>query len=547
MAGGGRADTERSDRPPLQERGYGQAIASGVVVGGLTTTLGRLAALAVTPLLVVVLGLPLYGFWSIAMVLVGSQSLIDLGLGTVVVRYAAEAAGRRDARALGRLLKLGLAGYAAVSALFAAALVPLAHLLPRWLGVPVAHRSTATLLVYGAAVLFALSNGLVVLTAALQGLQRLDVVGWATLAGQVAYAGAVALTWSRGWGVWGLLGAQGLLFVVPLGWLGRVMAGQLRRWPAAQEPAGDARDGAGATLPSLRTMVSFGGRAQVVAGVDAAVAQLPRLVAATLLGSAAAGQLDLVLRLPTAVMGTPAQALLQPLLPAFARLRSTPEATLALLARGLRGLAAVLVPLSAAVAIAGPALLVRWVGAPGRGLDVPLRLAALGALGYGVAGLANSAALGTGRASLAVRWRLILLGLSILAFPAMAWRWGLGGLAAAFALTSCTVAALAVAQMIRSLGAPAWPTARAALAPGLRALAVAVTTAGLFALAGISPGAWWALPLGTGTLAYVAVAVPLGLVRREEVALVSKLVHLHRRPGRSGRRSPEGERCASAI
>lgn len=524
--GSGRRATHPGPPPvPLVEGPYRRAMASGMVVGGVTSGLSRLVALAVTPLLVVVLGLSLYGFWAIAMVLVGSQSLIDLGLGTALVRYSAEVAAHRDRQSLRRLVRLGLVGYAIVSAVFAAAVLPLAHLLPQWLGVPPASRPAATLLVYGVTVLFALSNALVVFTGALQGLQRLDVVGWATLAGQCAYAGGVALTWARGWGIWGLLAAQCLLYAVPLCWLSRLLATQLRGWSPIPEPG--AEEG-----PSLPTLLSFGGRAQIVAGVDAALAQLPRLVAAALLGSAAAGRVDLALRIPTAVMGAPSQALLQPLLPAFTRLRRSPGSALALLARALRLLAAVLGPLTLALAAAGPTLVVWWVGNPGMGLASPLRWAAVGTLGYGFAGLANSAALGSGRAALAVRWRFLLLGISLVSYPTMAWAWGLSGLIAAFALTSCGVAGLALTQLIRRLGKGARPTARAALAPVAWALALAAVVAGLSFLPRVSPWEWWVLPIGAGTLTYILVALPLGVVKSDEAVLMGNLLHGRRpRPG----------------
>lgn len=510
---------EGGDHPG--ERPYGRAMASGMVIGGITGGLSRLAALAATPLLVAVLGLSVYGFWSIAMVLVGSQSLIDLGLGTALVRYGAEAAHHRDARGLGRLMRLGLLGYAAVSAIFAAAVVPLAHRLPQWLGVVPAHRADAALLVYGSVVLFAVSNALVVVVACLQGLQRLDAVGWATLGGQCAYVGGVVLTWWQGWGVWGLLGAQLALYAVPLGWLSRLLAGLLGRWGALA-------DAGTAPRPGLRALVAFGGRAQVVAAVDAAVAQLPRLVAAALLGSAAAGRVDLALRVPASVMGIPAQALLQPLLPGFARLRGCADAALALLARSLRWVASVLTPVAAALAVAGPDLVVRWLGDAGRGLGAPLRWAALGTLGYGLAGLANSAALGTGRATLAARWRLVLLALSLASYPTMAWRWGLAGLAAAFALSSCGVAALSLAQLARRLGSGATAPLRAGLASPLKALAVAGAASGLAALVPVPAGPRWAVPLAAGALAYAAAALPLGVLRPDEVRLLKEMFRKRR-------------------
>jgi O-antigen/teichoic acid export membrane protein len=115
------------------------------------------SALAVTPILVLGLGDRAFGFWSLAVAIVGYLSLLDLGLSAAVTRFVSRASAREDAGELERAAGTALGLFLGAAGAIAAALALGVALTPRFVPDPAeALMFQKTLAVMGAAAVLAL-------------------------------------------------------------------------------------------------------------------------------------------------------------------------------------------------------------------------------------------------------------------------------------------------------------------------------------------------------------------------------------------------------
>jgi O-antigen/teichoic acid export membrane protein len=399
---------------------------AGAISGGLAMIVMRLSGLVAVPLLLGLLGLKLYGIWAIASTLMGGQVLLDLGASAVGARFLAEAERDDDGPAARRVLSVIGLWYLGTGLAVGGAIAAAAGPIALAVGATGSKLPPARTLLAGAGFLFAVSNVAVALTSALQGLQRLMVVGAAAAAGQVVYvvwlAAAVALNAPITAVIWATLS----LYVTQIAIL---VPGTLRHMPRGPGHKGG---------PTLRQMVRFGGTLQVGTSADFVAAQLPKVAAGLLLGPVPAAGADLAMRIPTMAAGF-ATPLLPPLLPAVARLNSDPQPSsrrqlIDLYELSSRYLSILLALAFTVVMLAGPAFLRLWIGSSARGLTSPTRLFAAALLALSLGGVASTWALGTGRPSVIVGSKLSILGVAIPGAVLLAPALGLSGVAIAFAV-----------------------------------------------------------------------------------------------------------------
>ena len=183
------------------------------------------SGLIVTPITLHALENEAFGIWAFIGSITIYLSVLDLGVGPSIIRFAAEARGRQSPEDTNEIASNGLVLYALIGLATIPIGVGLAWLVPELITTPDdlvwPARIATLLLVLSIAVRFPLGlfNNLLVAQ------QRFDVLNLANFVGTVLYAAAVAVFLPRGGGLILLgaltLGVTLLRLGLPLVWLGR--------------------------------------------------------------------------------------------------------------------------------------------------------------------------------------------------------------------------------------------------------------------------------------------------------------------------------------
>jgi O-antigen/teichoic acid export membrane protein len=157
---------------------------------GLAQILPLLTQLALTPYFIHVLGLDGFGLWSLVLVLVGTLTALDGGIGASLARFFAVHSARQDPEEAGRLLLGAMAVFLLLGFVLSGLAISLAPLVAGWLDLAPALRPQAihALKWLGLLVLLALLNGAFV--ALLQANHRFGRLTVSTAAAQLAYVAA---------------------------------------------------------------------------------------------------------------------------------------------------------------------------------------------------------------------------------------------------------------------------------------------------------------------------------------------------------------------
>jgi O-antigen/teichoic acid export membrane protein len=127
----------------------------GVVTSTAATVVTALAGFVLVPIVLRYVTREEYGLWAAVGQAIGYLALLDLGVGSAVVRRTAVLRGAGDARAASRLLSTSVAMYCGLGAIFLVAGLGLAPAIPRILAIPASQTSLAvtlfiSMVVYGA-------------------------------------------------------------------------------------------------------------------------------------------------------------------------------------------------------------------------------------------------------------------------------------------------------------------------------------------------------------------------------------------------------------
>jgi O-antigen/teichoic acid export membrane protein len=467
-----------------ERRASGGRLLSGMLWNAAGRGLPLLLALALTPVLVQQMGLERWGFFTLALALVGVFGVFDLGVGAALTRALAERIGRGAEADASDLAGAAVTALVLLSAAIAAAAFAAApFLVERVLNTPPALQAEAV----AALRVLCLAAPLVVVNAALWGIlaayQRFRAANLVTIpVAAMYYLGPVLvlLAWQSLVGVMLALVACRLANTACYLWLARRDLPALGpRWPR---------------VALVGPLVRMGGWMSASGILTQALLYADRfLIGAVLTLSAVAfyaTPLDLVMRmwiLPVAV----AQALLPAMASAYA---THAAATVGLLRRGLLLVLATALPACLLLVAAGPELLRLWLGAEfaaggGRVLQI---------LGVGIffscAAFVPGALLDAiGRPDVNAKWQLLQAAV-YLPLSALGLLWlGLEGAAAAWA-TRCAADAMGRLWLAARHYRPASEAARAVAPPLL---------AGGIGLAALLP---FAAPPALGGIALLALA-----------------------------------------
>lgn len=395
---------------------------AAVLSGASAAFITRLVGILTLPLTLHLLGLSLFGLWSIVSVITNSQFLVDFGMASVTAKFVAQAEAAGDRRAIVRSLAVSTGFYVLLSVAVAAVLLPLVGNVTTWFHLSSGSAADARLLWVGGVVLFAISNLPIALSAALLGLHRWTAANAGIVASQVPMAITLIIADRKGWGAAGVLAAMTCMYTVQALWMAVAF---VRYLPKANPGATHHRIG-------YRTFLGFGSRVQLTTMADFFALQAPRVITGVVAGSAAAARLDLALRLPLAAAAF-LLPLLPPLIPAAARLAAQrPQASMAgLFDRANRYMLGAAGLIFALVVFVGPDALVVWLGAPARGLDWAVRLLAVALFLYTVPGILISMATGVGRLRVVLQYKAVVVAVGAALLVPLIDEWGVIGAAAA--------------------------------------------------------------------------------------------------------------------
>jgi O-antigen/teichoic acid export membrane protein len=312
------------------------------------------SGLVVTPVVIHAIGKTEFGVWTFIGAITIYLSLLDFGVGPSIVRFGAEARGRRAARDLDEIASTGLAIYAVIGALTIPVGLVLAWLVP-WLShapddLVWAARVATFLVVLSLAARFPLGlfNNLLVAQ------QRWDLQNLANFLSTVAYAVLVVVLVPRFGGLV-LLGALTLATTVfrlslPLLWLKRELPG-LHVSRAAVSRA------------RLRTLLTFSSSNFLVHVTQKIVFSADVIVVGIVLGVAPAGSYGVAAKLFALVFGI-GTAVTSLMFPAFAELEGAGAMARqrSLLLSGLRIGTALMLLLALPLLFIPDLLIDAWIG-----------------------------------------------------------------------------------------------------------------------------------------------------------------------------------------
>jgi O-antigen/teichoic acid export membrane protein len=196
---------------------------------GKAVTLG--VGLFLTPFIVHQLGDVRYGLWALVVSVVGYGSLLDLGIGSAVVKYVAEHRARGQAEEAHHLIGTALHLYAILALAAVGLSLLVAPIFTQVFQVPPEQRETARWLVVLVGIGVGVSIPAATPNAVLRGLQRYDLVNLLSIVGNLLSAAATVVVLLRGGGVLGMVAvsiAVTLVMLVPGVWLVRRVAPELR-------------------------------------------------------------------------------------------------------------------------------------------------------------------------------------------------------------------------------------------------------------------------------------------------------------------------------
>lgn len=447
-----------------------------------------LTRLALPPFILGYLTLEQYGLWTICWIVIGYLGMGAFGVTNVYQRMVPRFLEDDDVAAINRLISTGVLVMTGLSIL---ALGVLWLALPPIIGlfqVPPALAGDARLLLFGTALVFCLDLTLGALVHVMFGLQRIVEQNRIWVITFLIEGVAIVGLLLAGWGLWGLLAAFALRYVL----------GTLLQWRAVRRALPGFRlsprlwDRA-----SLRLLWRFGSVMQLGGILSLISYSIEKTLAAALLGVRAAAVLDLAQKFPV-MASQVVSSMNQVFLPAMSQfVHRRDEASLARLylqgTRALNGLAGV--GLAFLAAFADPVLRL-WLGAsaPEAGGTV-LALFALAYQLHILTGAASAWHRAGERPERELAYpvsQLLLVAVLTAACWALGWR-TVSGLSLAVALAMALSALAYLAWTHRLVGIPVDRFARQVMIPGIAPYGLAF---GLALLGPAAPGAdatRWAL------------------------------------------------------
>ncbi|MFL6134150.1 MAG: lipopolysaccharide biosynthesis protein, partial [Nocardioidaceae bacterium] len=158
-----------------------------------------------TPFILHSVGETSFGIWVLANVLVSYGALLDLGMGSAIVKYVADARARGDADEAHELLATATRAYAGLALVAVAAGPLLSTVAGKAIAVDQAAEPTARAVLLLVTLTFAINLAATPVTATLRGLQRYDITNALTVVSALTTAILTVLVLQAGAGLVGMV------------------------------------------------------------------------------------------------------------------------------------------------------------------------------------------------------------------------------------------------------------------------------------------------------------------------------------------------------
>lgn len=393
--------------------------------------LWRIASrLVLTPLIIAKLGWAGYGAWTLVFSLSAYVQMTNASFGLAYTKFTAECVRHRRYDELTHIIGSGMTAVGSIAVLGLGAAWAFGEPILRWLEVPPALvGDTAIALVIVLAVLV-LRMTVGCTLEILGGLQRLDLTQRLNAVSVlVEFVVTVPLLWWAPAPYGGLVGlaighATGQV-VINFAAYSMVRA----RLPEVRiTPLAISREG-------LRKVVGVGGRFQLLWAVNTLVMQGVKFLIAKLVGVEAVAVYDLADKL-MALGKTASEAVIAPLMPAFASLRAGGERAKEriLFLKGSKADALMGGASFAFLALLAPAIMLLWTGAPGPQIEQAawtLRVLAVGEASLLLTSVVSSSLRAQGRVKLEFTWAMLTTGIMVVLLFPLAPLYGYEGMIAA--------------------------------------------------------------------------------------------------------------------
>jgi O-antigen/teichoic acid export membrane protein len=457
------------------------------------------SGLVVTPVIIHSIGTTAFGVWSVIGAVTIYLSVLDLGVGPSIVRFAAEARGRGAWEDLNATASAGLAVYGLIGLVTLPVGAALAFVVPTAIRTPhhlVWDARVATLLVVLALALrfpLGLFNNLLVAQ------QRWDLQNLGAVAAVVFYASLVAALMPHHGGLVLLgaltLGAGLVRLLLPLAWLRRELPNlRLERRLV--------------TRARVRELAAFSSSNFLVHVAQKIVFSSDVLVVGIILGSTASGRYSVAAKLFALAFGI-GTAVTSLMFPAFAELEGSGagERQRRLLLAGLRGGSALMLLLALPLLLIPDLLIHGWIGDGFRSsYAVMAILAAVLLIHQPIYVLTQFLIARARQRSVAIVSIALTLANLTVSFL-LAWTLGVWGVA----LATLTTDAVALVWILPRIAAPAAESAPAALVKAILRPVLPASLAALVVLVGVARvwepqtllallplGALWVIVAGAG-------------------------------------------------
>lgn len=390
--------------------------------------LWRIASrLVLTPIIIGKLGWAGYGAWTLVFSVAAYVQMTNASFGLAYTKFTAECVRHRRFDELTHIIGSGMTAVGSIAVVGLAVAWLVGEPLMAWLGVPtplVADTSLALVIVLGVLVL-RMTVGCTL--EILGGLQRLDLTQRLNaLAYLIEFVVTVPLLL---WGPGRLSGIVGLAVGHATGQVFANIAAYSMvraRLPEVRiSPRYVSREG-------MRAVMSVGGRFQLLWAVNTIVAQGLKFLISRLVGVEAVAVYDLADKLIN-LGKTASEAVIAPLMPAFASLRAGGEQARErlLFLKGSKADALMGGASFAFLALLAPAILLLWTGAPGVQIEAAawtLRVLAIGEASLLLTSVVSSSLRAQGRVRLEFTWAMLTTGIVVVLLFPMAPLWGYAGM-----------------------------------------------------------------------------------------------------------------------
>lgn len=500
-----------------------------IVRNTLSNSVGRMVSMAtsflLTPFILHSVGEAAFGIWVLANVLVSYGALLDLGMGSAIVKYVADARARGDTDEAHELLATATRAYAGLALVAVAAGLLLSTVAGKVIAVHQTAEPTARAVLVLVTLTFAINLAATPVTATLRGLQRYDITNALTVVSTLTTALLTVLVLRAGGGLVGMVAvtfpvalvSQAVAVLV----LRRVDRTFALRWSPTSRTA-------------ARRMTSFGLTLTVSQVAVLLQKRTSEIVIGTLMSITAVAPYALARRLSD-LPHMISDQFIKVLLPVASELHATgtPEAMRRLYLASTRVTLALMFPLGLCAAFLSADLLELWVGARYRDQAVLVVILVTASVAFTSQWPAGSVFQGMGRfgpfavASLISGVANVTLSL-LLVGP-----YGLVGVAVGTLVPTVAEAFFfAGPYTLRKLGIPAraflWQVLVPTMLPAVPCAAV------LFAAGRLGGEPSWARLIATGALATGAYGLGylLSPSARQERAVVAAMVRRRSATGR---------------